>query len=181
MCRPGNEAATVFADALKSEGPTAVMSLVAEVAVREAAADDMADVSAVMSEATAQLRAVYRPGRDALVRAGSAKEVRWLIAVVGREIVGALRYVIEPDRLHLGLGVRPEHQRKGVARALVGALAAKASCLGLPKLSLYTVKETGNVPIFARLGFRVVREEPAKDAESVTGQPLTDVYMERLV
>jgi N-acetylglutamate synthase-like GNAT family acetyltransferase len=149
--------------------------------IREAAEGDMAAVQGVMAAATAQLRTVYRPTPGAVARARSSTAVRWLIADLDGQCVGALRYVVESDRLHLGLGVRPESQRKGVGRALVDSLAAKAASLGLPKLSLYTIKETGNVAVFARMGFRVVSEEPAKDIESATGEPLTDVYMERSV
>jgi hypothetical protein len=62
---------------------------------------------------------------------------------------------------------------------MVESLAEKASSMGLAKLSLFTVRETGNVPIFEHLGFKVVREEPAQDIESATGSPLREVYMER--
>jgi N-acetylglutamate synthase-like GNAT family acetyltransferase len=149
--------------------------------IRDAAESDMPDVQGVMSAATAQLRTVYRPTASAVARARSSTSIRWLIAEIDGKGVGALRYVVEPDRLHLGLGVRPESQHRGVGRALVDSLAAKASSLDLPKLSLCTIKETGNVAVFARMGFHVVSEEPAKDVESVTGEPLTDVYMERFV
>jgi hypothetical protein len=46
-------------------------------------------------------------------------------------------------------------------------------------LSLETVKETGNVAIFSRLGFTVVGEEPDQWGESVTGASLVNVRMER--
>jgi GNAT superfamily N-acetyltransferase len=152
---------------------------VMRVTVRDAQAADASIAAAVMSAATAQLRRVYRPNQQAVARARAAKEIRWLLAMDGAAAVGALRYVIECDGLHLGLGVRPEHQRKGVAKALVDFLAAKALSMSLPKLSLYAIKETGNVPIFERLGFTVIREQSAEGIQSVTGCALTDVYMER--
>jgi GNAT superfamily N-acetyltransferase len=139
----------------------------------------MVAVKAVMADATAQLRGIYRPGSQAAARARSAEDVMWYMALVDEKVVGALRYVVKPDSLHLGLGVIPDYQRQGVARALINTLAIQASLLGLRKLSLFTIKETGNEVIFARLGFRVVREEPAQDIVSVTGGPLTDVLMER--
>jgi GNAT superfamily N-acetyltransferase len=152
-----------------------------EVTIKDAEAADSPVVASVMGAATAQLRSVYRPSQQAVERARAAKDVRWLLAMDGNKAVGALRYVVEPGRLHLGLGVIPEYQRKGVARSLVEFLAAKARSLGLAKLSLYTVKETGNVPIFEHLGFAIVRQEPAEGVESVSGSPLTDVYMEKLL
>lgn len=155
------------------------MPLMIDLHVREASTSDMPDVTSLMGAATAQLRTVYRPSPNAAARARSATNVRWLIALSGTRTIGALRYTTESDRLHLGVGVLPEFQRQGVARALLDALAAKATALGLPKLSLYAIEQTGNVPIFAKLGFNAIRKEPAKDIESVNGQPLTDVYMER--
>ena len=150
-----------------------------EILVRDACAADMLAVRSVMSEATAQLRRVYRPSPTAVARAKASQDVCWLVATVDGEAVGALRYVAEADRLHLGLGVIPEFQHKGVGRAMVESLAEKAASLGLAKLSLFTVRETGNVPLFEHLGFQVMREEPAQDLESATGSPLSEVYMER--
>jgi len=68
-----------------------------------------------------------------------------------------------------------------VLRALVEYLGNLARTEGLRALSLYTVKQTGNVPVFERLGFHSVREEPAKWAVSDCNGELTDVFMEKPV
>lgn len=149
------------------------------VIIRKAEPADMPAVRAVMGAATAQLRSVYRPAAASVARAKADEEIRWLVAVDGDEVVAALRYKRENDRLHFGLGARPDYQRRGVGRGLVEALAAVAASDGLGKLSLYTIKQTGNVPIFARMGFNVVKEEPAQDVESITGEALAEVYMEK--
>lgn len=132
-----------------------------------------------MSAATAVLRKVYSPTPSAAHRAKVAADVYWIVATEGEHVIGALRYVVKPGSLHLGLGVHPDHHRKGIARALISRLAEKAIVQGIPKLSLYTIKETGNTPIFEHLGFRVITEAPAQDCQSVTGAQLTEVYMER--
>jgi hypothetical protein len=50
---------------------------------------------------------------------------------------------------------------------------------GVRSLSLYTIKETGNVAFFERLGFRIVREEPASWAVSALGEnDLIEAYLE---
>jgi ribosomal protein S18 acetylase RimI-like enzyme len=54
------------------------------------------------------------------------------------------------------------------------ARAAGARCL-----SLYTVRETGNVGIFERLGFKVIKEEEDLYDESDRYSALTEVYMEK--
>jgi GNAT superfamily N-acetyltransferase len=148
--------------------------------IREAIDADKPAVAAVMSAATAQLRRVYRPTGSAIARA-KAMNVRWLVAELDGQAVGALRYWREEDRLHLGLGVLPTMHRRGIGRRLIEALADKARRQGLSKLALYTVRQTGNVPIFQRLGFATIREEPAADLESASGGPLMDVYMERAI
>jgi hypothetical protein len=63
----------------------------------------------------------------------------------------------------------------------VDRIAAIAREMGMRRLSLHICKQTGNVAVFSRLGFHVVRETPEDPeiCESVTGEELTDVYMER--
>lgn len=54
-----------------------------------------------------------------------------------------------------------------------------AASRAMRALSLYTIRETGNVDIFERLGFSVIHEESATWALRPTGAgDLTDVYME---
>ncbi len=147
--------------------------------IRDAVESDMEAISAVMNEAFAICRKVYRPNPKAIKRAKSQADIRRVVAVEGEKIIGVLRFSEKSGRLHLGLGVHPDHQRKGVARALVEFLAGKALARGITKLSLYTIKETNNVAIFEKLGFSSVSESPADDCISVTGDQLTDVYMEQ--
>ena len=147
--------------------------------IRDAVESDKEPISNVMSEAVAVLRKVYRPSPEAIKRAKSDADVRRVVAVEGEKIIGALRFSEKPGRLHLGLGVHPDHQRKGVGRALVEFLADKALAREITKLSLYTIKETCNVAIFEKLGFSTVSESPADDCISISGDQLTDVYMER--
>lgn len=68
-------------------------------------------------------------------------------------------------------------RRQGVARALVEALAGLARELGLRALVAGTVKETGNVEIFVRLGFRVVSEKVDVYSVSDAYTTLTDVEL----
>ena len=78
-----------------------------------------------------------------------------VVAIVDGTVVGTVRYGVIGDRIHLvRLGVDPKHRRAGVARALVAFVARQAESAGLRALSLYTVRATGNVKIFDRLGFQ---------------------------
>jgi len=152
------------------------------ITVRIATPEDTPAAERVSALATETLRETYRltphpPGnespRPALTR---------LVAEVEGRIVGTVQYGIRGSRLHIiGLMVHPDHWRKGVARAMIESLAGTARDLGMTHLSLYTIRETGNVPIFERMGFAAIRESPASWAESDRFDALTDVYMERAV
>ncbi len=78
----------------------------------------------------------------------------------------------------MGLAVLPEFRCQGIARGLLGRLAAMASDSGCGALALHTVVQTGNVAVFGRLGFRFVKEQTDAYFVSPTGEPLTEAYME---
>ena len=142
--------------------------------VRPALPADADAIARVDASGTRTLRAVYRPTPEALergrgLRAGSET----LVAELDGEVVGVVRLRAEGETLQLfALFVDEAHRRRGVARALVAAACERAPA----RIALHTIAETGNVPIFARLGFVTVPEQAADD---VTGDgQLTDVAME---
>ncbi len=152
--------------------------------IRESTTADAESAAQVSRLAFAPLRNLYRPTAQAL--ANKARLIHQgmgrLIAEQAGAIVGPVQYYQEADRLRLlGLAVHPAFQKKGVARALIQRLAAIASDRSLRALSLYTVTQTGNPAIFARLGFKLVHEQPDVYSDSTSGQPLTEAYMERPV
>jgi ribosomal protein S18 acetylase RimI-like enzyme len=147
------------------------------ITVRIATEDDEAAASLLARGAFDELRRIYKPKDSAA--AANSPGLR-LVAEIDRRIVGTVRYEIEGQKLHLrGLAVAAGHRRTGVGRALVEHCSGIAISAGLRSLSLYTINETGNVAFFERLGFRVVREEPASWAESPLGADLIEVYLER--
>ena len=178
------------------------------IVVRDVTVHDMKRVNEVVESAFRPLRRVYRPTRAARKHKQTLEtKLTRLVAVADGVIVGTLQYyrvayeaeddqrgtddraaettsnrVKEADsnRLHLlGLAVHHDYQRKGVARCLLEALTERAAGLGVPKLSLCTIKETGNVPVLLRLGFSVVSEQRDAYAESDLYRVLTDVYLEK--
>jgi predicted N-acetyltransferase YhbS len=145
----------------------------AEFSVRDATDADAAAVADIARHATAQLRQVYRPTEQAIQQKQQmSHNLRQIVACADQQIVGTVQVAQEDGRLHLiGLAVDPEWRRRGVARALIDWIAQHA-----PRLSLYTIVETGNVPIFEQLGFRVIRTVPA---EHIEPSGLSEAYMER--
>ena len=151
--------------------------------VRMARPEDQEAVRRVSDEAFATVRPVYRPNPAAHSNLSAiAPALERLIAEEDGHVVGTARFGVFDDCLRvIGLGVPPPFRRRGVARALIEQLARLAKDKGCRALALYTVTRTGNVSIFARLGFHVVSEQPDAYSISVDGEPLTEAYMERSV
>jgi predicted enzyme related to lactoylglutathione lyase/ribosomal protein S18 acetylase RimI-like enzyme len=151
--------------------------------VRPATAADDQAVAAVWASATATLRQTYRPTPVAVARAGRELSPRKrLVAQCQNQIAGTVEYYLDGLNLHLlRLGVDARYRKQGVARALLDHLTQIASTAGASRLSLYTVRQTGNVAIFERLGFRCIREEVAADLVGNSSEAMTEAYMERSV
>lgn len=150
--------------------------------IREKTATD--DVAGVVALATDDLRRVYRraPKADSSPSPGTEQEVVSLVAVDQGTIVGVVEYCRTADSLYIrGLAVHPEKRRSGIGKALVREVEAIASREGKPKVSLSTIKETGNPRIFERLGYCIFNEGVAAGFEGLDGRPVTKVDMVRVL
>jgi putative acetyltransferase len=143
--------------------------------VRPARPADADAIARVDASGTRTLRAVYRP-TPAAIAGGHALRAgcETLVAELDGELVGVVRLRGDgDDTLQLfGLFVDEAHRRRGVARALVAAACER----DYARIALHTIAETGNVPIFERLGFVTVAEQPADDV--VGDGPRTEVALE---
>lgn len=148
--------------------------------VRDTQPQDIEAALQVDAAAIATLRQTYRPNQKALAnRKRLSPHLKRIVCLMNGRVVGTTQYYQDGDSLRLlGLGVLPEARRHGVARAMVAALADSARSLGLRSLMAHTVRETGNVPIFQKLGFRVVSEMPDEYCESDKYPALTDVVLQ---
>jgi GNAT superfamily N-acetyltransferase len=151
--------------------------------VRIAEPSDGSVAKTITGAAFAAARAAYRPNPAALANLSAiAPKLERLVAKMDGLVVGTVRYGVFDRSLRvIGLAVLPDRQRQGIARKLIEALADIAADRECQTLSLYTVVQTGNVPIFQRLGFQVVSESPDAYSISVSGEPLTEAFMERPV
>jgi ribosomal protein S18 acetylase RimI-like enzyme len=149
--------------------------------VREVRPGDEPEVAEIDRLATDSLRKVYRPTELALQRrAAIAPTLGRLVAVLEGRIVGVVQFYINDGSLSfLGLGVHPRFQRHGVARALIRQLEAMGRTCGCTAVTLHTVRETGNVELFQRLGFLVESEEPTTLFESDRFPELSEVGMRK--
>ena len=82
--------------------------------------------------------------------------------------------------MHLiGLAVHPDYQNRGVARSMIEWAARRVPSYGHSILVLDTIREAGSVPLFEKMGFRVISETVANWCESNDYPELHDVTMER--
>jgi GNAT superfamily N-acetyltransferase len=149
--------------------------------VREMVPEDDLEVAEVERLAIETLRTVYRPTVAALQRRATIDATcRRLVAVQARHIVGVAHYYLAGDQLFFfRLGVHPGFRRRGVAATLIQQLETIGRNCGCTAMVLHTVRETGNVRIFERLGFRTESEEPAELFESVRFPVLSEVVMRK--
>jgi len=151
------------------------------VRIRPAGPADRECAWQVYRAAFAPLRAVYRPPGD--VEAHERKRAQLghrLVAHCSRVLVATVQYEVHARHVHLiGLAVDPRHQRRGIGALLVDHVAKLAPALGHAVLALDTIRETGNVPIFERMGFHVTSERRTELFESDVFPQLHEVLMER--
>lgn len=151
------------------------------IVVRQARPADAEDVQRVFDAAFEPVRKIYRPSTEMIAHAQSL-ELERLVATDDERIVGTVRFRVDSERVGvIGLAVEPSRQRRGVARAIVEALREIAIERGCRELGLFTIRQTGNVEVFRRLGFAVMWERPETWSTSTCGEDLVEVYMLRPV
>ncbi|MGE4003307.1 MAG: GNAT family N-acetyltransferase [Planctomycetaceae bacterium] len=105
-----------------------------------------------------------------------------LVAEWEGQVVATVQFDRHERHVHvIGLAVHPQFQRRGIARDLLDSIAVRARSLGHQVVVLDTIKETGNVDRFEKLGFCVYDERVTADFESDQFPQLHEVRMERNV
>jgi GNAT superfamily N-acetyltransferase len=125
------------------------------ITVRTANPEDEPDIAEVNRLVTADLRKVYRPTPRA----------------------NALRSSIDSELVRL----HPDFRRRWVATALIQTLEQIARETSSKIIRLHTVRESGNVTIFERLGFAIESQDPTSLCESDLHSTLHEVAMSKEV
>jgi ribosomal protein S18 acetylase RimI-like enzyme len=149
------------------------------ITVRPERVEDQAEINNVIAATTATLRQIYRPNQKAIEnKTRLCEALKRLVAVADGRVVGTVEYYIENRSVCLiGLGVHTNYRQKGIARNLIRHLEKIGIGENATQIKLHTVKETGNVDVFRRLGFTVVAEQEDDLFESEKYERLTDVEM----
>ena len=113
------------------------------------------------------------------------------VALAGEEVAGFLSCSVEGDRMNLVmLNVVPEHQGRGLAKALLAAAVAEAGKLGLNKLVVATSNDDlPALDCYQRAGFVITEVVPGllvehhcRVEEGFAGIPVRDeIRLELLV
>ena len=115
--------------------------------IRVATPDDEPAAALLERQAFEDLRHIYKPKDNAAP--ATSPGIRVVAETADRRIIGTVRYEIDADKVCLrGLAVEGRHRRAGIAAALVRDCQGVATSAGVRVLSLYTIKETGNIGFF---------------------------------
>lgn len=149
----------------------------AGVTFRRGGETDVPAATAVINDAYLREAWLLPPPR--ITEAGLHEELRdgeLLIAEIGGEIAGCIRYRRREQDLYFGLlAVAKAHQGRGLASLLVRRVEEEARASGSPAVRLDCAKENNLVPLYESMGYRVEREVP----DSYYGHkgPITVSYM----
>lgn len=141
---------------------------------------DVSKLEKIVESTSNTLRKTYKPKGEVFGNKPSDfNEDEFVVAEAGEEIIGSVRIKRVDDRLHLiALGIIEEFRNKGICYSIIRYVLNIAKEDDLRCLSLYTIRETGNVEIFEKMGFSVVFEEITHDFTSDIYQDLHEVYLE---
>jgi len=150
--------------------------------VREAEPQHRPETALLARRVNEGIRKVYQVRSDARWNRSGRRERVQLVATLDEAVIGAASLAHHGQRVHLvGLYVDPNYKGRGVAGRLVEAAAGLARERGARRLTLATMRETGNVPLFERLGFQVVEEHETETVQGAAGTALREAFMERLL
>jgi len=150
--------------------------------VREAEPGDRRETARIARRVNAAIQKVYQVQSSGSKQRFASTKHRQLVATVDGAIIGAAHIAHHGERTHLvGLFVDPDYHGCGVAGHLVEAVAQVARKRGAKRVTLRTVRETGNVHVFEQLGFEVIEEHETDTVQGAGGALLSETSMERLL
>lgn len=151
--------------------------------IRAATNQDASKVSEVFERAFAPLASIYKPKGDVKLHYHErSKKGTRLVAEIDSKIVGTVQYESHNGHLHImGLAVQPNFQHNGIASRLIESVCSLAPSLGHNIVRVDTVKETGNVAFFEKIGFSKVRELVATWCISDSYETVHDVIMDMTI
>lgn len=151
------------------------------VIIRKQHQKDKEQIETISQKNITLLRKFYYPNRKAIKgKKEISKKFTNLVAELDKNIVGYCKYYIQENKLCIcDIGVNQKIQNKGIGREMLKYLNQTAKDRNLSKLSLYTVKRTGNTQKFEKWGFQTISEEVSYILESYNEDRIIEVYMEK--
>jgi ribosomal protein S18 acetylase RimI-like enzyme len=125
-----------------------------------------------------ELRAIYYPTKAAEELKGSST-TDWVSFgyFISEKLVAGIEVNPKEGELSLrSLVVSNDYRRQGVARKLVYGVINSFADIKI--VSLWCVKQTGNVQMFESLGFKVIQEFQSELLEAVDGGKVIEVQLQ---
>ncbi|WP_442507236.1 GNAT family N-acetyltransferase [Novipirellula sp. SH528] len=153
------------------------------ITIRMTTAEDAEAVATVFHAAFAPLRTIYRPNSQTVTsRSLRQKDETRLVAELDQQVVATVQFDSHEGYLHvIGLAVHPHFQQRGIARRLLDWIELHVLSTARTTIVLETIKETGNVLVFEKLGFLIIREGVTNRFESDIYPELHEVKMKRTI
>lgn len=150
------------------------------ITIRECSHSELPEALVVLKMAFDTVRSIYHPtGKIAEGQAERAREGTRLIALINQQIAGTVQLANHQNHAHLiGLAVHPAFRQQGIARQLIQHSLQYARKWDHDTIVLETIKETGNIPIFEKLGFQACHERITENFVSMQFERLHEVRME---
>jgi len=150
------------------------------ITIRECSHSELTEALVVLKLAFDTVRSIYHPtGKIAKGQADRAREGTRLIALINQQIAGTVQLANHQNHAHvIGLAVHPAFRQQGIARQLIQHSLQYAREWNHDTIVLETIKETGNIPLFEKLGFQVSHERITDDFASKQFERLHEVRME---
>jgi ribosomal protein S18 acetylase RimI-like enzyme len=152
------------------------------IAIRDYFQTDAEQVGQIVQTATRELRAIYvpKPVDKAELREQSIPAKRIVAVDIDSTVVGVAEFFVRSSEVYAqGIAVAATHRQRGIATALLDHIVELAIGLAIPKVQVSTIKETGNVEIFKRMGFAVIEERISARFIGLDEQQVTEVSLQK--
>jgi GNAT superfamily N-acetyltransferase len=141
------------------------MGVPATLVIRNATPDEVPALVAMINAAYRRSEGHVFPTTERIERTGALKRLDGIVvAEADGALAGSIHIELDERGGHFGmLATDVAMQRRGVASALIAHAEQVARDAGCLVMRIEVVREGGALPLYERLGYRIVRESPGQE------------------